>query len=358
MKRLLFLAILLLISAFATLGAVLAQDEPAPMPTLDELADGWNMLMPGGETICARGTPYAFFVHRGDPAKLMVYFQGGGGCWNALTCSANGGTFDDSVSENEFDIYQGIFDFEQAANPFRDYTYVVVSYCSGDFHGGNAENTYTSALGEEVTVTHRGAVNTAAVLEWTYANLPAPDSLVIAGSSAGSIGAYFHAEHILDHYSAANPDLEALVFGDAGVGVSGETVGDPWGLGSALPDDPAFETGNMRSVMETLTRRLITLYPNVPIVAYSNAQDTVQVLFYELLNGQFPTGRRADAWEAAMRAHLAGMAEAPNYHYYIADGEQHTILAYPNFYTLDQNGTPLVDWLNAVLAGETVENVD
>jgi hypothetical protein len=32
------------------------------------------------------GSIYRFFVRPGDPDKLMIYLQGGGGCWSRETC--------------------------------------------------------------------------------------------------------------------------------------------------------------------------------------------------------------------------------------------------------------------------------
>src|SRR5262249_23752223 len=40
--------------------------------------------------ICSGETPYYFFVKRGSLNKLLVYFQGGGACWNFLTCGLVG----------------------------------------------------------------------------------------------------------------------------------------------------------------------------------------------------------------------------------------------------------------------------
>jgi hypothetical protein len=34
----------------------------AGLPTKEQLSAGWNEMVPGGDTICSRGTPYAFFV--------------------------------------------------------------------------------------------------------------------------------------------------------------------------------------------------------------------------------------------------------------------------------------------------------
>ena len=49
----------------------------------------WVTIEPGGSTVCSDGSPYRFFVHPGDPAKLLVEFEGGGGCWNDTTCTSD-----------------------------------------------------------------------------------------------------------------------------------------------------------------------------------------------------------------------------------------------------------------------------
>src|SRR5687768_15826477 len=56
-------------------------------PTLPTLAPGWTEFLPGGETICSRGTPYAYYVRPGTVNRVVIDFIGGGACWNQLTCS-------------------------------------------------------------------------------------------------------------------------------------------------------------------------------------------------------------------------------------------------------------------------------
>ena len=59
----------------------------------------WETIYPGGDTICSRGDEYRFYLRGGDPRKLMIYFQGGGACWNELTCSVADSIFSDRVNE-------------------------------------------------------------------------------------------------------------------------------------------------------------------------------------------------------------------------------------------------------------------
>jgi len=40
---------------------------------------GWQRVEPGGASRCARGGRYAFWIRKGDPRRLLVFFQGGVG---------------------------------------------------------------------------------------------------------------------------------------------------------------------------------------------------------------------------------------------------------------------------------------
>jgi hypothetical protein len=68
-----------------------AAEEGPGLPALDRLAEGWNQLAPGDDTICSNGTDYAFFVRPADPKKLLIYFQWGGSCASGETCDLTAG---------------------------------------------------------------------------------------------------------------------------------------------------------------------------------------------------------------------------------------------------------------------------
>ncbi|MFN8530835.1 MAG: pectin acetylesterase-family hydrolase [Anaerolineae bacterium] len=352
MKRGLFLSVLFCFASLLMSGSVRAQDTNTRLPTLDQLHEGWNALAPGGDTICARGTPYQFFVRPGDPSKLMLYFEGGGGCWDDLTCSTVNPIFDASVTDDEPFAYSGIFSNRGSANPVGDYSTVFISYCSGDFFAGDTEQTYRGLV-SNYTIQHRGYVNTRAVLDWAYANYPAPEHLLITGSSAGSIGAIVHANSILQRYLAANPEIQAALFGDAGVGVNPGNISvfDRWNALQFLPQEGAFVNVQPENLIIDLTHALAQTYPDLPIGEFTNAQDAVQSVFYRMLGGD------ESQWETVMRSDLAGLQSEPNFRSYIADGDGHTILALPTFYTLRQDNMSFREWFSAWLQGDPVENV-
>src|SRR5689334_19223009 len=66
----------------------------SPSPTIQ--SSGWTRIEPGGETRCAHDTPFAYWVRPGMVNKLLVFFQGGGACFDANTCAPGSGQYDES----------------------------------------------------------------------------------------------------------------------------------------------------------------------------------------------------------------------------------------------------------------------
>lgn len=322
---------------------VLAQGD---LPTAEALDEGLNYLTIEGGT-CARGTPYTFAAKPGDPEKLMIYFQGGGACWNLSTCRV-GGTFDDSAEAGELDFYEGVFEFDNPENPVADYSMVVVTYCTADVHTGDAEAAFGEGEGA-FDIAFRGVANTNAVLDWTYANYPDVTNLIVTGSSAGAYGAIYHAAGILSHYS----DAQSLVMGDAGIGVTVEGWAglDTWNIMANVPDAADFGEVREASFTRDLYANGAAMFPDVTFAEYTTYADQVQVGFYFLMGG-LPLD-----WMTIMEAALDDLNQLPNFKSYEAWGDTHTILASPLFYTMQVNGIRFTDWFAGLVNGETVENV-
>ena len=126
-----------------------------------ERENGWLEIRPGGETICSRGTDYAYFVRPGKTDKVLVEFQGGGACWNPTTCSIAGAIFSEDVEDTRavVGLYQGgIYDHNNPDNPFQNWTHVFIPYCTGDVHWGNNVEVYTTDS-SEFTIHHKGYAN-------------------------------------------------------------------------------------------------------------------------------------------------------------------------------------------------------
>src|SRR5262245_23587859 len=145
-----------IILMFSVLG-VLTPARSAPLRSSAPAAGNDWQRMPGGDgTSCSDGSAYSFFVHQGDRRNLLIYFQGGGACWNDATCNPRLGLFRPNLKQVDPVNERGIFDFANAENPFRDYFVVFVPYCTGDVHLGNRTAKY---LPEKPELHHRGFNN-------------------------------------------------------------------------------------------------------------------------------------------------------------------------------------------------------
>eukprot|EP00808_Paulinella_micropora_P003124 g14519.t1 len=173
-----------------------------------------TLVYPGGATRCLKhdSSPFAFQVVPRDRSKLLLFFQAGGACWDAATTWA--GTCLTSISPQR--ISSGIFSDSNPANPYKDYTLVIILYCSGDVHAGNVTRKYGDVPGSDQPAVQVGAENVLATLKWISAqNLGTLRDLVVAGSSAGAIGLQAWGAYVLPYFRYDH----AAVIVDSFVGV-------------------------------------------------------------------------------------------------------------------------------------------
>ena len=119
--------------------------------------------------------------------KVWFNFEEGGACWDAIS----GRTYlcTESV-DGGYSLSEGLFDRMRDDNPLRNFTIVNALYCSGDaFVSNNKQQSWKAGNGE--LAVQAGQQNVMATIEWLQAQrLDAPlSSLLVAGQSAGSLGA-------------------------------------------------------------------------------------------------------------------------------------------------------------------------
>ncbi len=141
---------------------------------------------PGQEAYCMNGTTTGIGINLGTSNRVLVYLEGGGACFDFITCSsvagqdgfdgADLGTFAPSL-----DRY-GIFNRSSMTNPMRDWTFVYVPYCTGDVHGG----TNPAGFGGRRQV---GYTNMTRYLRRVVPTFPDAEQVLLTGSSAGGFGA-------------------------------------------------------------------------------------------------------------------------------------------------------------------------
>ena len=140
-----------------------------------------------GQPKCGDGTNFAFFFTKpaqryANNQKILIEFMGGGACWDANTCGymADHLTFPQKL--NNFvglscsEIAKGAsgqnskFPINMLCSEkigdvdFREYSTIVIPYCTQDVHIGSSNVTYNDGT----TIHHKGAHNTMNTLRWIF----------------------------------------------------------------------------------------------------------------------------------------------------------------------------------------------
>ena len=200
----------------------------------------------GGEgTGCGRGADYSFFFRPGTANKVVIDFEGGGGCWDVLTCLLPtwSTTVGGAPSAN------GLVDNSNEENPVRDWGYLFVPYCTGDVHLGARE-----AAG----VNFNGRANAQAALDWLYGRMPEPEVTLTTGCSAGALGSVAWAPWIAQRY----PGARNLQFGDSYIGVTTAAhwrlLDENWDLITAFRPGPGMEPERLREYSDDICPYIIS----------------------------------------------------------------------------------------------------
>jgi Pectinacetylesterase len=361
-------------------GALLASQEGA-VQTLSP-ATGWTKYENLAPVTGADGNPhsatcsgfpvpgqdpsFSFWAKRGTSKNLVVYFDGGGACFDDLTCTFPVAAglppevpqfFVPAIAPTTDPAnYDGIFKADDA-NPVKDWSFVYIPYCTGDLHIGSATKQYLNAgnpvLPPTFTIEHRGFDNFMVVLDWIKKNVDAPKSILVAGSSAGGYGASANFPWIQETY----PDAHMYVIADASQGVTTDAFdkGTP-GRNSWNPKLAPWVFGNNPSLLvgADLLRTAAEAYPNAKVSQFTTNFDSVQIPFYGIMKQYYGPGgscsNLAVDWNQQMLGTLNDYAtEVDNFRFYLAGGTYHTIMSSPNFYTESSPGITYGRWVDAML---------
>jgi len=167
----------------------------------------WVKYEPEGAT-CSDGSPYKFWVEFSETSdNVIIFFEGGGACWDYESCSGNGGArgaantngLRDDYAEahaeiagltiNVNQIYP-LLNSDSAVSPMADWNKVFVPYCTGDIYGGTRIETYANPNeGEEdLEFRHVGHLNILKMTEMLDEMFRDVPKMFIGGCSAGGIG--------------------------------------------------------------------------------------------------------------------------------------------------------------------------
>lgn len=310
----------------------------------------WRAIPGGDDCRCSDGSAFELWERPADPAKVVLYFQGGGACFSAATCGPDSRTFTRNLTIGAAPNFRGIFDDTNPENPLAGHSIVYVPYCTGDVHLGDRVTEYS----DTVTIDHNGFANARRGLDTVLANYPGVEQLVVAGASAGSIPTPMFAGLAADVLT----DTEIITFGDSSAAYtdpwgSNARIDARWGVLENLPDWPANDGLTTEDwSFPGLYIQAGTQHPDITFARFDHAYDQVQVFFTALAGVQADDlAAFIDRTEADIEA--AGVAVAS----YVAPGDAHTILMDDEFYAMEVEGVRLVDFLATLVAGNVPADV-
>ncbi len=321
------------------------------------------LWVPVNGTQCMDGSATGMGINtRLGSTKLVIYLEGGGACFNTFTCSgvahANGFGETDLSSFAGSAGSSGLFNREDGDNPLAGYSFAFIPYCSGDIFAGDNDN----GFGGRVQAGYRNMGHYVDELVKAYPNVT---RVVLTGSSAGGFGAAYN----YDRVQQAFGDVPVTLIDDSGPPLSStymtaclqQHVREVWNLDATLPADCAECTRPDGSGLSRLVTYLGDKYTDRDFGIISSTRDGVIRLFYgwgypdcDNPKPPMPEGIFAQG-VAELRDEI--LAPYDNVSMFTIESGLHVWLLENPLGTTVVDGTPITDWMRAVLANEHPNSV-
>ena len=149
----------------------------------------------------SNGTEWHGILRKGSENKLVVYFFGGGVSITEETSRGGKEFYAEDMTGQDYVATWGIGSDDEA-NPFKDWSFLVIPYASGDFHSGTGEYRYTEG-GQEKVIYHQGYTNYSSFIEEAKQYIGNPDTLFVTGFSAGGFATSLLADDVIDRFPSA-----------------------------------------------------------------------------------------------------------------------------------------------------------
>ncbi|KAJ9467000.1 Pectin acetylesterase 3 [Diplonema papillatum] len=170
----------------------------------DAVADG---------AVCLSGDPGGYMFGAADaPVNAndwMIYFEGGGWCYDPRDCFHRAGTSLGNsshwpTSEKGF----GLMSDNCTVNPlFCNYNHVNIKYCDGNSFAGNADEPMVYN-GTKLYLRGKRILDAALSHLARLQNLSNAENVLLTGCSAGGLATYLHVEYVHDWFKENAPNLK------------------------------------------------------------------------------------------------------------------------------------------------------
>lgn len=342
--------------------------DDSPFNTAEKNKDTWTWI-PAPEMICRDGSTSGIGLRLRDNADgVLIYFQGGGACYDSLSCSLNA---DSRVAGSNYGFPQfskwsrwwgqrGIFNIRNAKNPVRQWNHVYIPYCSGDLFAGQQSKTLIEQV--EKPQQFLGHQNTTRLMTTIAEYFSNPQSVLVAGASSGGLGVMFNYDKIAEAFKPAA--INALI--DSAPFLIDENIDGSCfqkkiisTFDLRLPEDcPAcaqYSNGGFAKLYEYLG----TKYPNAKFGLTSAESDVAGVL---LMNKE---SHKCGGEGVNLLRYRQGLLElrkreltsVSNWSSFFWKGIEHTATQNDQmFYRNKAGGKSMAEWLYAYLRGSTIHS--
>ena len=342
-------------------------------------ASEWRNILPMAAPGCASDAPYSFWTRPANPEKLAVIFPGGGACWNEASCNKeNEHSNYDAEADFETDPTNegGIFDLGNAKNPLKDHSFVVLPTCNGDVFLGDNVVTYKSegkhGTDREFKIKHKGYANAMTAIEWATTAFPEAKDITVMGWSAGAIPSPLYTHILAQRFPKARISHVADGAGGYRVDKELDIAFENWGTANVFRMVPGFEDlAEGKIAFEDIYIRAAKLNPNINFHQLNIAHDYTQEFFLKALGINEPrVFDRIKTAQTHINSHVG------NFRTYTVGGNAENIIGgyYDGFlnhslqnngkpyildrlYSYQSNGVAVLDWINAAIGYQDVENV-
>ena len=312
-------------------------------------------------------TGYLASIHP-NSTKLLIYFEGGGACFNVPTCNANRNSFGNAEGQQYATGFNNnpapIINRASANNPYADWTYVFVPYSTGDVHSGDNDDADVPNNGPQDQEMN-GFDNFSEVVEELeeYYGSDGFTDIIVTGSSAGGYGTYLNFTQVADAFTSAQ--MTGII--DAGPmfideNVFADCLADVWDnlFEFNYPSDYASVVqGSYDQQVQGIYEYLSRKYPNANFGLISDLQDQVIRYFFGFgLTACSNTESAIPAlqFEQGLYNLELLLNDFSNWEVYYVPDDGHTFLGTNRWQNTTVSGVSLADWLEAVRNG-TAENV-
>jgi hypothetical protein len=351
------------------------EDPPPPLYDGDPLPEAppgdWNWVdIP--EAQCIDGSPAGIGVRYGISDEVVIFFEGGGGCFNEATCGLFYSSFA-HFDEIVFDVLWqntvlqgGIFSTTNSDNPVRDWNFVYIPYCTGDVHAGAAPDTPVPGFAFGQPQQFVGYTNVHHYLDRIVPTFEGTSHVLVTGISAGGFGAAFNYDRIADAFAGSKVTL---------IDDSGPPLSDPYlvpclqtkwrelfNFDATLPAGCTQCFQDNGGGIYNLGHYMAQKHADQTLSLITSERDLVIRTFFgygiqnqggeECPAGIFELPMDGAFYEDGIYTLRTMMSAHENWGTYIMGGTTHTYLSFPDYYLKTVNGIRMVDWVANILEGQ------